>query len=785
MKFSERWLREFADPELTTEALAHALTMAGLEVEEIARAAPDFNNVVVGEIVSMSRHPNADRLNVCLVNVGEPDLLQIVCGAPNARAGMKAPVARIGARLPQVEIKASKLRGVDSAGMLCSAAELGVNEDSSGLLELEPSAPNGRDFREHWQLDDHLLTLKLTPNRGDCLSLLGLGREVAAIAGTTLRRPVITPPPVTLVDQRDVTLQSPEGCPLYCGRVIRGIDPGAKTPRWMLARLERSGLRGISPVVDATNYVMLELGQPMHAFDLARLKGNLQVRFGRASERLTVLNGQEVALDDDLLVIADEAGPVALAGVMGGLHSGVSDATVDLFLEAAFFQPAVIAGRSRRLGFNSDAAHRFERGVDFGGTQEALERLSELIIEICGGQAGPITVARAKLPARLPVKVRAARVQRVLGIALTAAEMESVFSRLHLPFVKEGDAYVVTPPTHRFDIAIEEDLIEEIGRIHGYDRIPALLPACEPIVDGTSESSATDGDLRRRMVARGYQEVISFSFVPRAWESDFAGEQSPIELANPIASHLEVMRSQMFGSLVECLRQNLNRKRERVRIFELGRCYARADQEFRQPMRLAGLAFGNVAPDQWGIATRAADFFDMKGDLAVLLDGLSVDYARASHAAFHPGKCAALSQNGVTIGLLGELHPQWVQKYELPAAPVLFQLDLEALRKRAVPRFRAYSRFPLVLRDLAVLVPDHVEAGAVLKHLKRQAPAVVSDVLLFDLYRGKGVEAGEKSLAFRVLLQDTEKTLTDADVDAVVRELLEQVRKNFEGRLRD
>lgn len=785
MKFSERWLREFVDHGLTTEALAQALTMAGLEVEEVTAAAPAFSQVVVGEIVSMERHPNADRLNVCQVDVGTSAPLQIVCGAPNARVGMKAPVARVGAILPEIAIKATKLRGVESWGMLCSAAELGVSEDASGLLELEPDAPVGADFRAHWQLEDSLLTLKLTPNRGDCLSMLGLAREVSAITGKALCRPMIKPPEVALQDRRSVELRSPEGCPLYCGRIIRGIDPRARTPRWMLSRLERSGLRGISPVVDATNFVMLELGQPLHAFDLAKLQGGIHVRFGRAGERLTVLNGQEVALTEDILVIADESGPVALAGVMGGLDSGVGDDTVDLFLEGAYFQPQVIAGRSRRLGFNSDAAHRFERGVDFGGTRAALERLSQLVMDICGGRAGPITEARDALPARRPVAVRPARASSVLGVDLAEEEIESIFERLQFAHARQTDRYIITPPSYRFDLSIEEDVIEEIGRIYGYDHIPPALPVCEPVVESASESHARDSELRNRMVARGYQEIISFSFVPRSWDEDFAGIQEPVLLANPIASHLEAMRAQLLGSLVDCLRQNLNRKRERVRLFELGRVYGRTLQDFHQPLRLAGLAYGSVAPDQWGVGARAVDFFDVKGDLGALLEGLSVTYAKTEHPAFHPGKCATLSRDGKPLGVVGELHPRWVQKYELPAAPILFELDVEALRARQVPRFRGYSRFPLVTRDMAVLVPEGVEAGGLLAHLWRHAPAIVSDLLLFDVYRGKGVEAGKKSLAFRVLLQDTEKTLTDADVDSVMHELLEQVRNNFDGRLRD
>lgn len=785
MKFSERWLRTFVDPPLDTQALAHALTMAGLEVEAIEPAAPMFDKVVVGEIVAMSRHPNADRLNVCQVAIGAEARLQVVCGAPNARVGMKAPLALVGAQLPQLQIKAAALRGVESQGMLCSATELGVREDASGLLELASNAPLGKNFREYWELDDALLTLKLTPNRGDCLSLLGIAREVAAITSAPLKQPSITSMAVTVSDIRSVALRNPEACPLYCGRVVRGIQPDAKTPWWIVARLERAGLRSISPVVDATNYVMLELGQPLHAFDLAKLTGGIQVRFGLRGEKLVVLNGEEIDITPDLLLIADEAGPVALAGVMGGLQSGVSATTTDLFLEAAFFQPTVIAGKSRRLGFSSDAAHRFERGVDFGGTRAALERLTEVIIEICGGAAGPVSEAREALPTRNPVSVRLARAQRVLGVSLAAQEVEGILGRLGLPYRAQDGRYEVTPPSHRFDIQIEEDLIEELGRIHGYDNIPAALAEAPQILASLPEGRATDAQLRHQLVARDYQEIIAFSFVPRIWEADFAGQQDCIELANPIASPLEVMRSQLFGSLIEALQQNLRRRRERVRLFEMGRCYLKEGAGFQQPLRLAGLAYGQAVAEQWGSASRLVDFFDVKGDIACLLRACDASCLAASHPALHPGKCAELRTAGQRIGWLGELHPQWVQKYELPQAPVLFELDVAALRTRDIPLFREYPRFPLVTRDLAVILRDEVPAGAVLAHLMAHRPSIVNDVVLFDLYRGKGIAAGEKSLAFRVLLQDTQKTLTDAEVDAAVQALLEQVRQTFHGRLRD
>ncbi|MSQ58470.1 MAG: phenylalanine--tRNA ligase subunit beta [Betaproteobacteria bacterium] len=785
MKFSERWLRTLVNPPLSTEALAHALTMAGLEVEGIEPAAPAFSGVVVGEIVAMSRHPNADRLNVCQVNSGGGARLQVVCGAPNARVGMKAPLARVGARLPQLEIKASNLRGVESQGMLCSAAELGVKDDSSGLLELASDAPAGADFREYWQLDDALLTLKLTPNRGDCLSMLGIAREVAAITGAALHAPVPHEQRATLTDTRAVTLRNPEGCPLYCGRVMRGIRSGARTPHWIVARLERAGLRGISPVVDATNYVMLEIGQPMHAFDLDKLNGDIHVRFGKPGERLTVLNGEEIAIASDLLVIADDAGPVALAGVMGGLHSGVGAATTNLFLEAAYFEPKVIAGRSRRLELSSDAAHRFERGVDFGGTRQALERLTQIIAEICGGEAGPVVEARSALPVRKPVSVRLARAQRVLGIPLQGVQAERILDRLQLPWTARGDRYEVTPPSFRFDIEIEEDLIEELGRIHGYDAIPPALPRVELVVAFGEEKVSSDADLRAKLVARGYQEIITFSFVPKEWERDFGGKDDAIELANPIASHLQVMRSQLFGSLIECLQQNLNRKRDSVRIFEMGRCYMKEGAHYNQPLLLGGLVHGSAAPEQWGVPARWADYFDVKGDLGALLGHSDFIYGASGHPAFHPGKSAEIRIGGTRIGCLGELHPQWVQKYELPHPPVLFELGVEALRNRDVPRFQEFSRLPVVTRDLAVLVPEAAAAGDVLRSLLAHRMSIVQDIVLFDLYRGKGVEAGRKSLAFRVLLQDTQKTLTDTEVETAVQDLLEHLLRKFDGRLRD
>lgn len=771
MKFSEHWLRTMANPSLSSEELSHLLTMAGLEVEELDPVAPAFTGVVVAEILSAEKHPDADRLQVCRVKVGDGEPLQIVCGASNARPGLKAPCALVGAALPGFEIKRAKVRGVESFGMMCSAKELGIAEESSGLLELPTDAPVGRDVRDWLALDDKLFTLKLTPNRSDCLSLLGIAREVSALTGVPTTPPAVTPVPVASGEQKTVSVAEPAACPRYSGRVVRGINAAAATPDWMNQRLERSGLRSLSAIVDVTNYVLLELGQPLHAFDLAKLQGGIQVRMAQAGEKLELLNQQTIDLQPDYLVIADDGGPVALAGIMGGTPSSVTTATTDIFLESAFFSPAAIVGKARRLGFSTDSSYRFERGVDFTAMVQALERATQLILEICGGAAGPVVDVCADLPARPAVRLRPERVRRVLGIALDKDEIAGQLKRLGMSFTQPDGEFSVTPPSWRFDIAIEEDLIEEVARLYGYEKILPSLPHGAIGMLPDNESSRSELAVRNLMVASDYQEVVTYSFVEEAWERNLAGNEAPVPLRNPIASNMSVMRSSLWGGLLDAVLYNINRKQERVRLFEIGACFARDGARYSHATRIAGVCYGNAVSDQWGAAARKVDFFDVKADVEALTRGRA-RFVAATHPALHPGQSARVEVDGQAIGWLGGLHPKWQQHYQLPSGAVLFELDLNPLLQLGLPRFTEVAKFPPVRRDLAVVVDESVPAQALIDAMLEANVDVVNEIALFDQYRGKGIEQGQKSLAFLVVMQDTQKTLTDEDTDAAVARLL-------------
>ena len=800
MQFSEHWLRQMANPSLTTEDLSHLLTMSGLEVEACDPVAPPFSGVVVAKVLTVGKHPNADRLNVCSVDAGTGTVLNIVCGAPNVAAGMKVPCALIGAKLPgespdkPFEIKAAKMRGVDSSGMLCSAKELGISSEHGGLLVLADDAPVGRDVREVLALDDHVFTIKLTPNRADCLSVLGVAREVSALTGTKLVPPPVDAVPARNADTFPVKISDANGCGRFTGRVIRNVDASAPTPSWMKECLERAGQRPISALVDVTNYVMLELGRPLHVYDLDKLKGGIDVRFGRKGEQLKLLNEQTVAVDEGVLCITDATGPIGLAGIMGGDSTKAETTSRNIFLESAFFYPSFIAGRSRRFNFSSDASHRFERGVDFDNNVSGIERATALILQICGGEAGPVDDRVAQLPERKPVRMRIARAQKIIGVAIAADEMASIFLRLGLPFAREGsEAFVVAPPSWRFDIEIEEDLIEEVARVYGFDRIPALPPVVPAIMRSAPERQLASHALRDRLVAAGYQEVINFSFVEEAWESDFAGNDQPIRLLNPIASQQSVMRSTLIGSLLGTLRYNLARKAEQVRVFELGRVFMRdaavkdGDHNVagvRQPIRIAAMACGPAWDEQWGVATRPVDFFDAKGDVEALIAPRQARFERAPHPALHPGRSARILIDGEEAGWIGELHPRWQQKYELPAPPVVFEIDLRLLGDRGMPVYREVSKFPPVVRDIAVLVAESIEVRALLDEMDAQREAVVRDIRLFDVYRGKGIAPGEKSLAFRVVMQDTDKTLTDQDADFAMARLSKALADRFGAKLR-
>ncbi|MBI2749194.1 MAG: phenylalanine--tRNA ligase subunit beta [Burkholderiales bacterium] len=797
MNVPENWLRSFCNPPLAAQELAHRLTMAGLEVESCEPVAPPSSGVVVATVLAVERHPNADKLTVCTVDAGGGPV-QVVCGAPNVRAGMKAPLALPGARLPRdLEIGQATVRGVESRGMLCSARELGLSDDHSGLLELPADAKNGEDARRALDLDERVFAVKLTPNRGDCLSVLGVAREVAALTRAALTPPAFTPVPPRIADTLPVRIEAPDLCGRFSGRVIRGVDPRAATPEWMKRRLARAGQRPISALVDISNYVMLELGRPSHIFDLGKVQGGLVVRWGRQGEAVELLNGQTVAVDGALGVIADARGVEALAGVMGGEHTAVSLGTSAIYIETAFWWPQAIAGRARRLGFTTDAGHRFERGVDFATTVEHIEYITRLVLEVCGGEPGPIDDTIAGLPDRKPVRLRVSRAQKVIGMPIAADEIADVFARLALPARREqegaGSVFVVSPPPYRFDLEIEEDLIEEVARIHGFENIPAHPPTAVARMSAPPETSRSMHAVRERLAACDYQETINFAFVEPDWEADFAGESNPIRLLNPIASQLSVMRSTLAGSLIANVRYNHARKLPRIRVFEIGRVYRRDPREkdgplsvagISQPTRVGAAAFGPALEEQWGAATRAVDFYDVKADLEALYRPRELKFEPAAHPALHPGRAAKVLLDGIEAGWLGELHPRWQQKYELPQAVVLFEVDAASLETAPLPRPLAPSRFPAVVRDIALLVDSNVAVRDVLEAIEAGKPPIVGEVGLFDLYQGPKIPPGKKSIAFRVVMQDTERTLTDSEADAARDALVALLGRRFGASLR-
>ncbi|MGN5537881.1 phenylalanine--tRNA ligase subunit beta [Alcaligenes sp. Lyrl_28] len=788
MLFSESWLRRFVNPKLGTEELGHQLTMAGLEVEEIQAAAPAFENVVVGFIAEIAPHPDADRLRVCQVDDGSGKLLQIVCGAPNAAQGIKIPVARVGATLPGgMKIGPVKMRGVESAGMLCSGRELGLSQDHDGLLVLDTDAPVGQSLRELLDLDDQIIELKLTPNRADCLSVLGVAREVAALTGEPLTLPDFTPVPVTIEDRVSVTVKDADLCGRFAGRVIRGVNARAKTPDWMKTRLERSGQRSISALVDISNYVMLELGRPTHVFDLQHVQSGLEVRWARKGEQLGLLSGLNVELDTDVGVIAVNDVVQSMAGIMGGEQSAVTLDTTDVYLEGAFWWPEAIMGRARRYKFSSDASHRFERGVDFDSITQHLERTTALILEICGGQAGPLDDQIVALPERKPVAMRLERCRRVLGIALEQDQVESIFTRLGLSFSVADGVFTVTPPSYRFDLTIEEDLIEEVARIYGFENIPDLPPVAAAHMRVPEEALRGPHALRAVMAGQDYQEVINFSFVQESWEKGINGQADPIRLLNPIASQLAVMRTSLIPGLLANIEHNANRRQSRVRVFEFGRVFLRdASQEngaltvagIHQPNRIAAAAWGSVVSEQWGQADRPVDFFDVKRDLETLLGqrAAHVRFEPEVHPALHPGRSASVKLEGKTIGWIGEVHPQWLGEFGLNQAPVVFEVDVEAISRDDVVHAQEISKQPVVQRDLAVWVNKDVSYQAVLDTLNQvrrsvASAAIVKDIQLFDVWRDKN-DASEKSLAIRFWLQDSASTLDDERVEQCLEALL-------------
>ncbi|WP_017777780.1 phenylalanine--tRNA ligase subunit beta [Paraburkholderia kururiensis] len=809
MQFPESWLRTFVDPQLTTEELSHALTMAGLEVEGLRPAAPPTSKIVVGRVLEVVKHPDADKLNVCQVDAGTGATLNIVCGAPNVAPGIKVPVALVGAQLPPAEeggapfaIKLSKLRGVESQGMLCSARELKLSEDHSGLLILPEDTPIGQDIREALNLDDTVFEIKLTPNKADCLSVFGIARETAAITGAPLKAPQFKAAEVKLADTLPVRVSAPDLCGRFSGRVMRGVNARAKTPQWMVARLERSGQRSISALVDISNYVMLELGRPSHVFDLDKIHGAMDVRWGRKGETLKLLNGNTIEVDEAVGVIADDHQIESLAGIMGGDSTAVTLDTTNIYLEAAFWWPDSIRGRSRRFNFSTDAGHRFERGVDWSTTVEHIEYLTQLILGICGGEAGPVDDQVVNVPKREPVKMRVSRANRIIGVRIGADEIAQIFTRLGLAFESDGETFSVTPPAYRFDIEIEEDLIEEVARIYGFEKIPARPPVASNVMRPTHETQRSVHDIRHALAARDYAETVNFSFVDAEWEQDFAGNDKPVRLLNPIANQLSVMRTTLFGSLIGVLRYNLNRRAERIRVFEVGRVFLpdasiasgeMTVEGFAQPKMVGALAYGSTADEQWASPTRAVDFFDVKGDLEALLAPTVARFVKAEHPALHPGRCARIEVDGRAVGWIGELHPRWMQKYDLPHAPILFEIEAQALMQRALPSPTDVSKFPPVRRDIALVVDQKIEVQALLDEMQKalqEGPAkIVQRVALFDEFRAKsntsgGMAAHEKSLAFRVTLQDTGGTLQDETVDQAIKSLVDRLARVYGARLR-
>ena len=809
MQFPESWLRAFCNPPLTSQQLADTLTMAGLEVEELEPVAPPFSGVVVGRILEAVQHPNADRLRVCQVDVGQTQPLSIVCGAPNARAGILVPCAMVGAALPAGEdgkpflIKLGKLRGVESQGMLCSSKELQLADDHGGLLELAPDAVVGRDIRAQLLLDDMLFTLKLTPNLAHCLSVYGIAREVSALTGSPLVEPVFPAVPVSLNDRLPVHVQAPDLCGRFTGRIMRGVNTRASTPAWMVDRLARCGQRSVSPLVDISNYVMFELGRPSHIFDLDKIHGCLQVRWGRVGEQLKLLNGTTVTVDPQVGVIADDQSVESLAGIMGGDATAVSDDTQNIFIEAAFWWPKAIAGRSRRFNFSTDAGHRFERGVDPASTVEHVERITQLVLDICGGQAAVLDDQTLNVPQAAPVTLRVARAVKVIGMPLTQSQCADALKRLGLD-VNEGEGTItVTPPAYRFDLQIEEDLIEEVARVIGYEQLPHTPPQAPITAKIRPEAQRGQFAVRRQLAQLGYQETINFSFVEERWERELAGNANPIKLLNPIASQMSVMRSSLLGSLLAVLKFNLDRRADRVRLFELGRVFRKdttvQDSDtsvagFDQPMRVAGLSFGPVDALQWGSPERAADFFDAKGDVQALLAPLQPTFRAAAHPAMHPGRSASVWLGEHCMGHVGELHPKWRQAYELSHAPVMFELDLNGVLGRPVPVFQGVSRHQAVERDLAIVVKETVTHAEVVDAIRAPAIPWLCDVVLFDVYRPKkqastevtaaSLATDEKSLAVRLVLNRDDATLTEDDIETALKAVLDSLAQRVAARLR-
>lgn len=791
MQISEAWLRELVNPSISTETLVDQLTMAGLEVDSVAPAAAEFSLIVVGEVMTMTQHSNADKLRICQVSVGETELLQIVCGASNVRVGLKIPVALVGAVLPgNFKIKKSKLRGELSLGMLCSEKELGLAKDADGLMELSNDAPIGTDIREYLALNDSIIELDLTPNRADCLSVEGVAREIAVLNKMDWNSVAFAPAEISHDAVIDVKIEEQQACPRYLGRLIKNVNPNAETPLWMQERLRRSGLRSLGPLVDVTNYVLLELGQPLHAFDADKLSGSITVRTGKKGEKLALLNEQTITLDGTALVIADEKQALALAGVMGGENTSVTELTKNIFLECAFFTPVTIAGKARQFGLHTDSSHRFERGVDFTLQQRAIERATQLIVDITGGSVGAISEVTStdSLPQRPAVTLRRQRIQRVLGISMADEDISQIFTGLGMQVESFDEGWHITPPGCRFDITIEADLLEEVGRIYGYNNLPNSSLLMRSELGKAEEAVLPLARIEDLLVDKGYQEVITYSFVDESIQKMIAPDVPFIRIQNPISSELSVMRTTLWCGLINAALHNTKRQQNRVRLFESGLRFIKRNDEMLQQRMISGLILGSALPEQWSEKSRKVDFFDLKGDLTAIfaLNNDTVSYQNSTHPALHPGQSAdILNAQGEKIGLMGMLHPTLEKQLDFDTPVFLFELDQALVFKKQVPTFAALSKFPSVRRDMALLVKEEVTSAEITKCIHDCNEKVIQDVLIFDIYRGEGVENGYKSVALSLMLQDFTQTLSDSEIDAIFSRVLTALKKIINAKLRD
>jgi phenylalanyl-tRNA synthetase beta chain len=791
MKFSEQWLRGWVSPQVSRDELVARLSMAGLEVDSVTPAAGIFSGVVVGEVLSTEQHPDADKLRVCQVSDGA-ETFQVVCGAPNVRPGLKIPFAKIGAELPgDFRIKKAKLRGVESNGMLCSQSELQVGEGNDGLMELPVDAPVGEDLRVYLQLDDASIEVDLTPNRGDCLSLAGLAREVGALYDVPVSRPVVATVAPVSDEVRSIEVLAPAACPRFLGRVIRNVDLSRPTPLWMVERLRRSDVRSIDAAVDITNYVMLELGQPMHAYDLAEIDGGIRVRMAEEGEKLVLLDGQEVTLRSDTLVIADHSRALGIAGVMGGEHSGTSGKTQDIFLECAFFEPISVAGKARSYGLHTDASHRFERGVDSQLAREAMERATGLLLEITGGEPGPVTevVSDSHLPMVEPVLLRAERVSQMLGMEFEGAEIERLLTGLGLGLEAKGPGeWWVSVPSHRFDISLEVDLIEELARLHGYNRLPVRYPQARLAPQAKAEAAGDLPLLRRLLVARGYQEAITYSFIdPKQFEL-FSPGVEPLLLANPISADMAAMRASLWPGLVKALQHNLNRQQDRVRLFESGLRFVGQLDGLKQEPMLAGVVCGSRLPEGWAQGREGVDFFDIKADVEAVLGFAGAlaafTFTPGQHPALHPGQTARIEREGQEVGYVGALHPELIKSLGLDRPVFVFELVLAQVAVGRLPQFHELSRFPEVRRDLALVADQDVPASAVLEVIREKAGEYLTDLRLFDVYQGKGIDPHRKSLAVGLTWQHPSRTLNDDEVNSTTQDILTSLEQRLNATLR-